>query len=62
VGARAWELKRGWLRAGAAVTGLVFTVLTSVLYLLLFPFALIEKARARNLSPSPRGGEGRGEG
>ena len=45
VGARAWELRRGWLRAGAAATGLVFTVLTSVLYLLLFPLALIEKAR-----------------
>ena len=62
VGARAWELRRGWLRAGAAVTGVVFTVLTSVLYLLLFPLALIEKARDRKLSPSPRGGEGRGEG
>ena len=47
VGARAWELRRGWLRAGAAATGLVFTVLTSVLYLLLFPLALIEKARDR---------------
>ena len=45
VGARAWELRRGWLRAGAAATGFVFTVLTSVLYLLLFPLALIEKAR-----------------
>ena len=44
-GARAWELKRGWLRAGAAVTGLVFTVVTSLLYLLLFPLALLEKAR-----------------
>ena len=44
-GARAWELRRGWLRAGAAVTGLVFTALTSVLYLLLFPLALIEKRR-----------------
>jgi hypothetical protein len=62
LGARAWELRRGWLRAGAAVTGLLFTALTSVLYLLLFPLALIEKTRGRNLSPSPRGGVGRGEG
>lgn len=44
-GAQAWELRRTWVRAGAAVTGLVFTVLMSVLYLLLFPLALIEKAR-----------------
>ena len=48
VGARAWELRRGWLRAGAAVTGLLFTVLMSALYLLLFPLALIEKARTRS--------------
>lgn len=47
VGARAWELKRGWLRAGALVTGLVYTALMSVLYVLLFPLALIEKARAK---------------
>lgn len=45
--ARAWELKRGWLRAGALVTGLVYTALMSVLYVLLFPLALIEKARAK---------------
>lgn len=45
VGARAWELRRRWLRAGAAVSGLVFTVLTSALYLLLFPLALVEKLR-----------------
>ena len=44
--ARAWELKRGWLRAGAALSGLVFTGLMSVVYLLLFPLALVEKARA----------------
>lgn len=44
-GARAWELRRGWLRAGAAVSGLVFTVLTSALYLLLFPLAVIERFR-----------------
>lgn len=43
--ARAWEMKRGWLRAGAAVTGFIFTVSMSVLYLLLFPLAVIEKAR-----------------
>jgi hypothetical protein len=43
--ARAWELKRGWLRAGAAVSGLVFTLLMSVLYLLLFPLALLERSR-----------------
>lgn len=47
MGARAWELRRGWLRAGAAVSGLVFTVLMSALYLLLFPLALVEKARPR---------------
>lgn len=45
VGARAWELRRGWLRAGATVTGALFTLIMSVLYLLLFPLALIEKAR-----------------
>ncbi len=44
-GARAWELRRGWLRAGAAVTGFLFTVSMSLLYLLLFPLALIEKNR-----------------
>ena len=44
-GARAWELRRSWVRAGAAVTGLIFTVLMSALYLLLFPLALIEKTR-----------------
>lgn len=43
--AHAWELKRSWLRAGSAATGLVFTALMSVIYLLLFPLALIEKAR-----------------
>jgi len=46
-GARFWELRRGWLRAGAAVTGLVYTALMSVLYLALFPLALIEKSRKR---------------
>jgi hypothetical protein len=43
--ARAWELRRGWVRAGAAVTGAIFTLLMSALYLLLFPLALIEKTR-----------------
>lgn len=43
--AHAWELKRSWLRAGSAVTGFVFTALMSALYLLLFPLALLEKAR-----------------
>jgi hypothetical protein len=43
--AHAWELKRSWLRAGSADTGFVFTTLMSALYLLLFPLALIEKAR-----------------
>ena len=47
LGARAWELRRGWLRAGAGLSGLVFTVLTSALYLLLFPLAVIEKFRTR---------------
>jgi rubrerythrin len=44
-GARFWELRRGWLRAGAAVAGLVYTALMSVLYLALFPLALVEKSR-----------------
>ncbi len=43
--ARLWELKRGWLRAGATLSGLVYTALMSVLYVALFPLALIEKAR-----------------
>ncbi len=43
--ARAWELKRGWLRAGGALTGVVYTALMSVLYLLLFPLAVLEKSR-----------------
>lgn len=46
-GARFWELRRGWLRAGAALAGLVFTALMSVLYLTLFPLALLERARQR---------------
>lgn len=41
--AQAWELKRRWLRAGAAVTGAVFHAVTSLLYLLLAPVALLEK-------------------
>ncbi len=45
-GARAWELRRGWLRAGGALSGLVFTALMSVVYLALFPLALIEKSRS----------------
>ena len=45
-GAHAWELRRSWLRAGSAVTGVVFTALMSVIYLLLFPLALIEKTRS----------------
>jgi rubrerythrin len=58
IGARAWELRRGWVRAGAAVTGQLYTVLMSVLYLALFPLALITK---NPLSLRQRG-EGRGEG
>ena len=41
--AQGWELKRRWLRAGAAVTGAVFHAVTSLLYLLLAPVALLEK-------------------
>lgn len=41
--AQGWELKRRWLRAGATVTGAVFHVVTSLLYLLLAPVALLEK-------------------
>jgi hypothetical protein len=46
VGARAWELRRGWVRAGAALSGLVYTLLMSAVYLLLFPLAALEKLRA----------------
>ena len=46
--ARAWEFKRGWLRAGGALTGLVYAALMSALYLLLFPLALLEKRRSRS--------------
>lgn len=45
--ARFWELRRDWLRAGGAVTGLVYAASMSLLYLLLFPLALIEKSRSR---------------
>lgn len=45
--ARAWELWRSWRRAGAALTGLLFTAAMSALYLLLFPLALAERLRRR---------------
>lgn len=43
----AWSLLRTWRRAGAASSGLVFTALMSLLYLLLAPLALVERLRAR---------------
>lgn len=43
--AQAWELARGWLRAGSAVSSLLFAAGMRVLYLLLFPLALVVRAR-----------------
>lgn len=45
--ARWWELRRNWLRAGALISGLIFTAVTSVIYLLLFPLALLERRAKR---------------
>ena len=45
--ARWWEFRRNWLRAGGVVTGAVYALSMSVLYLLLFPLALFEKSRQR---------------
>jgi hypothetical protein len=41
--AQGWELKRRWLRAGAVLSGGLFHLLTSLLYLLLAPVAVLEK-------------------
>lgn len=46
--ARFWELRRGWLRLGAGTSGVLFTVLMSVIYLLLAPLALLERVRAND--------------
>jgi hypothetical protein len=35
-----WELRRSWLRSGRALTGVVYTFLTTFLYLTLAPLAL----------------------
>jgi rubrerythrin len=43
--ARGWELARGWLRAGRAVSSLLFGAGMRVLYLSLFPLALVVRAR-----------------
>lgn len=45
--ARFWEFRRNWLRAGGLITGALYAVSMSVLYLMLFPLALIEKSRSR---------------
>ncbi|MGV3624852.1 MAG: ferritin-like domain-containing protein [Archangium sp.] len=45
--ARFWEFRRNWLRAGGVVTGAVYALAMSLLYLALFPLALIEKNRSR---------------
>jgi hypothetical protein len=44
--ARGWELARGWLRVGRAASSLLFGAGMRVLYLLLFPLALVVRARA----------------
>ncbi len=45
--ARRWELWRGWLRLGRVMSGAVFTWSMRLVYVLLLPFALIEKARQK---------------
>lgn len=57
-GARFWELRRGWLRAGAASSGLLFTLTMWALYVLLAPLAVLERLRATPAAtwrpPEPR--------
>lgn len=40
-----WELWRSWLRAGRALSGAIFAWSMRVVYVLMFPLALIEKRR-----------------
>jgi hypothetical protein len=44
--ARGWELARGWLRAGRAVSSWLFAAGMRALYLSMFPLALLVRARA----------------
>lgn len=46
-GARFWELRRSWLRTGAATSGLLFSLAMSLVYVLLAPLALIERLRGK---------------
>lgn len=43
--ARAWELWRGWLRAGSHISSALFVITMSLLYILLLPLALLERFR-----------------
>lgn len=43
--ARAWEAWRGWMRTGSRLSSAIFVLSMSVLYLALFPLALLERAR-----------------
>jgi hypothetical protein len=49
-GARFWELRRGWLRLGAASSGFVFKVVMWALYVALAPLALLERWRNRSVT------------
>lgn len=57
-GARFWELRRGWLRLGAASSGWLFRVVMWVVYVALAPLAAWERLRARPVKGWL--GEGRG--
>lgn len=45
--ARFWELRRGWLRWGAASSGVLFMLTMWTLYVLMAPLALMERMRPR---------------
>ena len=45
--ARFWELRRGWLRWGAASSGVLFTVTMWTLYVLLAPLAVMERIKPK---------------
>jgi len=49
-GARFWELRRGWLRLGAASSGFVFKVVMWAIYVALAPLALLERWRNRSVT------------
>lgn len=48
--ARFWELRRGWLRWGAASSGVLFTLTMWTLYVLMAPLALMEQLKAPSAS------------